>query len=1360
MGLFIPRDNRVTASYFSISRNIMQNCVAATSSVGDFNGGASGSSAYGGCTSLFFGAHSITTRSGENSTYIRFMTSTTVVTSDNVMKGCQAITRVAGGQNGGLWGCQARGGALAIQLGPILYVLKGLPNSNGFLNGIFLDLPNQVGGGSSGLISLTGVVFNISRNSFANCLALVNNTEFFSFGSGSFSTGGGLNFLIGTEVIVEFKRSGFNDILSFGTTSINIIGNNISGCSATSNLSNSNRVIDFFSDPVQTISSGGGANVVLGSTLMVQQSVTNGIAANLGVPMKILQCAIRITDNAFVNCNATSSSSVSSTFDITSNPSSFAASADVFGGSVALSIGHLNLARRVRNFELSPAFSVNGTCQAVFSTPSCSVPTTQCAVPDYLPQYTNCFVCTLAGNVWISNIASQYPGLGQCVFPQYAIDTFFPSGLLLPTSNWKGIMNMSDCPGVYSAPFANQTLQLVDTESRTCPICTFDTGGIRRQWCVTLSLCLPYSISCPITPGVASIFDANGCFDKKNARYFPTCLSCVGQNGNTASTAVLQWCNSSINGPCQRIGSPCDGPVSVQSSDCAGADVNRSNFVVNALDCFSCVKQTGFWLTGIGNLPYQGEPNAGACFSTVNTASILGSNNFIVVQTIENCPGVQWPNDITSCVRCVGSSFKWCLASASCVLRSLPCPNSTDIGVTTSEICFTPRTASYMPSCSSCLNENSIAVRTLQWCASVVPIGSAQVKGNSVLDLEISINQNIFSNSSVVASSSGSTRSLHAYGGGVFLGIGNKVYSDSAVAATIGYIDLGSSKMSVTSNVFMSSAAVASSSSISTAPVDVASYGGGFASHFNSIVSGFAGNLTDPLFELLSQGSSLNFGANSFYQCYVTTTLSQCIARAAAVGGALFVSPPPTSTTSMWSLSIIDSQFYNNSASLNCSSNQFGFGISVSGGAMAVSSDSYSASIIAPYSLKVFNCSFKNSFPIVSPQSAMIEFFQVPCMVLFVSVSLADISFSVFEVFGGTNAASTTALYVSGSSLIFTSSRFERKTAPTFPARDPAIFTNVASVSFTSSNVQQDESIVFSNNNTVVRLSNSGRIMQLVVVDSVFNYSGPTQLQSDILTAPAQTIFTSSNSSLYCTQSVAVVTNDSTATAMSFQCSNCDAGNFAYYGSGANLSNAQAYLNKGKSLTSSSFCSPSSQSGSGVCPFGSSTCQNYVAVTDGFWAEFIENSTSNSFKLISPQRCPRNFCSCGTSSTGNRSCDLNPPIAVGVANNQDHLCAPNRTGTLCGSCKSGCTAALDGFSCVPNDVCATTVGGVWSLALFTYLIYGLFIALTSGQEADGVVEVFLYFQQISALTVTPPLTETASDFQNFVENVQRTCGFV
>jgi len=661
------------------------------------------------------------------------------------------------------------------------------------------------------------------------------------------------------------------------------------------------------------------------------------------------------------------------------------------------------------------------------------------------------------------------------------------------------------------------------------------------------------------------------------------------------------------------------------------------------------------------------------------------------------------------------------------------------------------------------LNQNSGTVRTLQWCASIVPIGSAQTKGNSVLDVEISINRNVFTNSSAVASSTGSTRSLHAFGGGVFLGIGNKVYSDSAVAATIGSIDLGSSKISMASNVFLSCfAAVASTGSASAAPVDIASLGGGFASHFNSIVSGFAGNLTDPPFELLSKGSSLNLGVNNtFTQCYVSTASPQCSARAAALGGALFVSPPPISQLSKWSLSILGSQFYNNSAMLNCLGNQYGFGVGVSGGAVAVGSDSYSAPIIAPYPLKVFNCTFTNSFPFTASQSATVALYLVPSMVLFQQVALADVSFSVFQVSGGSNAAaSTTALYVSGNSLMFTSSRFERKTFPTFPAKMPIIWTNVASVSFVSSAVYQDQSIIFSNNNTVIRLSSSSQVMQLAVVDSVISYSGPAtlQMQSDVLTAPAQTIFTSSNASLNCPQSAAVVSNGSSANTMSFQCSMCDDNEFSYYGNNANLSNTQEYLAKSTLLNASSFCTSSSRSG-GVCPFGtSSPCTNYVAVVKGFWAKFIDNR-SNSFYLLPPKRCPPNYCVCN-STAGNTSCNLSPPVAMAIANNQDHLCADGRTGTLCVSCRPGFTAALDGFSCVSNDVCATTVGGVWSLALFTYMLYGLFIAMTSGQESDGIVEVFLYFQQISSLSYTPPLREEASEFQNFVDNVQRACGFV
>jgi hypothetical protein len=114
--------------------------------------------------------------------------------------------------------------------------------------------------------------------------------------------------------------------------------------------------------------------------------------------------------------------------------------------------------------------------------------------------------------------------------------------------------------------------------------------------------------------------------------------------------------------------------------------------------------------------------------------------------------------------------------------------------------------------------------------------------------------------------------------------------------------------------------------------------------------------------------------------------------------------------------------------------------------------------------------------------------------------------------------------------------------------------------------------------------------------------------------------------------------------------------------------------------------------------------------------------------LEKAHRCPRGYCGCINATNG--ACPL-PPL-ISINRNPNPLCTGNRTGKLCGGCPSGFTQSLDDVNCISNEACSKNLWWVWSLSIFGFAAYSLYIVLSCSKRADGALACLVFYFQMSS----------------------------
>jgi hypothetical protein len=150
------------------------------------------------------------------------------------------------------------------------------------------------------------------------------------------------------------------------------------------------------------------------------------------------------------------------------------------------------------------------------------------------------------------------------------------------------------------------------------------------------------------------------------------------------------------------------------------------------------------------------------------------------------------------------------------------------------------------------------------------------------------------------------------------------------------------------------------------------------------------------------------------------------------------------------------------------------------------------------------------------------------------------------------------------------------------------------------------------------------------------------------------------------------------------------------------------------------------------CPFGVSFCSTIAIITVGFWTNFPTDG-SISYSI----RCPSNYCGCrNIPGYSQPTCRIFPPFSVEYQPD-DALCSNNRTGILCGACKLNYTQSLNGYSCVPNDVCSEALPWVWALTVIGYIVFSVYIVITSMTINSGFITCVLFYGQLASFASLP-----------------------
>ena len=254
-------------------------------------------------------------------------------------------------------------------------------------------------------------------------------------------------------------------------------------------------------------------------------------------------------------------------------------------------------------------------------------------------------------------------------------------------------------------------------------------------------------------PGAIVPDDWASCTVSSVVTNLPTCSACYRQGnvGNmSAPLAGTQWCSSSETegpyddyGKCVSANAGCPTGFLQGSSppNCLHASLPSPFF-----NCFSCVLNGYTWIASSSAGPYF-SPNIGVCLppsavSNFSQACPLCKSefSFLVFQELWQCPAHQ----LASCAACTSSGFVWCPFESRCANAIGSCINQQN-AITSLSRCLFPSTASSLPTCSSCLQQNGPLqsyAQISQWCVIGTCCGSNVTGATSIISSVFNIKGN------------------------------------------------------------------------------------------------------------------------------------------------------------------------------------------------------------------------------------------------------------------------------------------------------------------------------------------------------------------------------------------------------------------------------------------------------------------------------------------------------------------------------------------------------------------------------------------------------------------------------------------
>jgi hypothetical protein len=611
----------------------------------------------------------------------------------------------------------------------------------------------------------------------------------------------------------------------------------------------------------------------------------------------------------------------------------------------------------------------------------------------------------------------------------------------------------------------------------------------------------------------------------------------------------------------------------------------------------------------------------------------------------------------------------------------------------------------------------------------------SSVSGNSAVSgTNYTISSNMLTNCSATSSVSGvgNSNGANAYGGGMSLAVGAYSYSSIICIARIACFRginqvLGNTTVSDTSYTISSNelAGCVALSRTSGSSKGASAYGGALSIVHNS---SFYPSNPSLVVHAIGVLSVMRLHNCSFWKCASMTSSESCASGASnAAGGAVFSLAPSVL------VDVVSSNFSNSNAVVQCA---------------ASSSSSYSVgggiSIFQSGKINVLSTFFTGCFAQGVLQSANVfvsggglhvqasdSLFLQNCVIIDCSVLNA---FSTFLQSGGGALATQNVSSVRISDSFFKNNTDSSSTGTIFLQQ--LIDSSAMNVVFDRSVVVVQPSITPALNVScgadcsVFQQKNMKILFQDANLSSYSEDNSQQYSSSAILSLPCASVVHSDNSFLNCkfnfTDNAAILApcNQQVAT---FSCAPC-ARPFEI-----SLTSSILVLNNLHNITylGEKVCLAAASSSIQQCPYGLAYCSTIVRVSLGFWANFSADG-----RLSSVTRCPPKYCGCRNIERYNStSCQLEPPFSPGYQLNlriNDNLCNSNRTGVLCGGCKPGFTQSLDGYSCISNDVCLQNVGWTWAVTILGYVMYSIYITVSSLQASKlGLIKCLLFFGQMS-----------------------------
>jgi hypothetical protein len=1275
----------VSSTSYAITSNTLTNCSATSSFTNAAS--SSGANVYGGGISVAVGAYSYggIASSVSGSTTVSY---TSYAISNNTLTGCSATSSFSG--TGSIYstrfystkGANVYGGGISVAVGAYSY---GVVTSS-----------------VSGSTTVSYTSYAISNNTLTSCSAT---SSFSSLSGCSYSSnganvyGGGISVAVGAYSYSSGLR--FNRLSSSGSsvsgsttvsyTSYAISSNTLTNCSATSSFSGTGS-----SNGANVY--GGGISVAVGaySGEYSYNSMNDHPSSSVSGSTTVSNTSYAISSNTLTNCSATSSFIVAGSSN----------GANVYGGGISVAVGAYSysslsgygdsISRGIgSNSHVSGSTTVSNTSYAISSNTLTS--------------------CNAVSSVTGSRGTNVYGGSISFAVEAYSYSYSTVEFESFYEGHSNGISSVLGNTSVCGSTFSISSNML----TRCSATLSFSSGsGFGAS---------VYGGSISVAAGAYS-YSSNGGNTRKSSSNINSILSGYTEiigSSYTISSNTLTGCNSALSvtgggsiganvyggGISVAVGGHCySSSLSLSSSSGSSSNsnvsgstsVSNTGYTISSNTLTNCSATSSFSGTGSSNGAnvYGGgisvAGGAHSYSSSLSSSSSSSSNSHVLGSaTVSNTIYTISSNTLTGCS--ATSSFSGTGSSNGANVYG------GGISMAVGAYCYSSLSGGSSSSGSNCHVSGSATVSNTGYA----------------------ISSNTFTSCNSQSASGGSGFGGNVYGGGASLAVGAYTYGRSSTV--LGSTMIIDTIYSISSNVFTYSSVLSQTFGTSNG---ASAYGGAFSvvhnsslfpSHFSSVA------------QAIGASSVLRFNNCSFSESSTTISSASCASGASnAAGGAVFALVPSLAVDFIASV-FSNATASTTGAASSSSTYNLGGGISifqagnvyttstnftrchaqglpqsnnilVSGGGLHIQD---SDSFFFQYG-SIINCSVDSAFStFLQSGGGALRTQNVP----FVQISESSFRDNSDSSFSGIISVQQSRHELGMNVTMDRSLVFVK------PSITPGLYISCGSTC--SRSQQQRINIRFQNFN--VSAYSEARAIQSDT-SAIMSLPKSSVVYAD-RNSSLNCLFNFNNNA-----AILVTTTGAAFSAyLTLSCAPCARFfEIALTSRTLNLIHFQSVTNFGQPL-----CRATASTDLQQCPYGFAFCSTILNVSVGFWASFSADGMLSDATLCPQNYCgcrnipDYNHSSCSLAPPF--SPEFQPDLRI-----SDNLCKGNRAGVLCGGCKPGFTQSLDGYSCISNEECENNVVWTWTVSIIGYAIYSVYIVISSLRKSDGLITSMLLYGQMSS----------------------------